>query len=54
MTTRAMRGNMPIEDDVDEQEEDPLGEVPHFPKLDRVARQAKNATKALEIENKIL
>ena len=54
VTTRAMRGSMPLENDVEEQEQDPLGEVPHSSDLERVARQARKAIKALKRENETL
>ena len=49
-TTRAMRGNMPVEIEVEDQEEYPLGDVPYFSNLEKVAREARKATKALERE----
>ena len=30
VTTRAMRGNMPVEVEAEEEEENPLGDVPYF------------------------
>ena len=53
VTTRAMRGNIQAEKDVQGQEKY-SSEGPHLSKLERVARTAKGATKALERENEIL
>ena len=53
VTTRAMRGNVPIEVEAEEDEENPLGDVLYFSELDDVAREASKATKALERENEI-
>ena len=53
VTTRAMRGTMPIEVEAEEKEENPLGDVPYFFDLENVAREARKATNALERENKI-
>ena len=52
--TRAMRGNMPIEMEVEEDEENPLVDVPYFSDLENVAREARKATKALEMKNEIV
>ena len=54
VTTRAMRGNMPIEVEVEEEEENSLGDVPYFSDLENVDREARKTTKALERENEIL
>ena len=53
MTTRAMRGNMPVEIKVEEQEDNPLGDVPYFSDLQKVAREARKAIRAMERENEI-
>lgn len=53
VTTRAMRGNIQAEKDVQGQEKY-SSEGPHLSKLERVARTAKGATKALERENEIV
>ena len=54
VTTRAKRGNFQVEKDVKGQEEYSSDEAPHLSDLDRVARTARRATKALEVENEIL
>ena len=45
---------MPIEVEEEEDEENPLGDVPYFLNLENVAREARKATKALEKENEIV
>ena len=54
VTTRAMRGNLQTKKDVEEQEEYSSDEAPHLSDLERIARTARIATKALEVENEIL
>ena len=54
VTTRAMRGNVPIEVEEEEDEENPLGEVPYFSDLENVAREARKTTKVLERKNEIV
>ena len=55
VTTRAMRGNAPLEvEEEEEEEENPLGEIPYFSELENVTREARKATKALERENEIV
>ena len=54
VTTRAMRGKIQAEKDVEGQEEYSLDDAPHLLDLERVARTARRATKALEVENEIL
>ena len=44
---------MPLEIEVEEEEENPLGNVPYFTNLENVAREARKATKALERDNEI-
>ena len=48
VTTRVMRDNMPIEVEVEEEEENSLGDVLYFFDLENVAREARKTTKALE------
>ena len=52
--TRAMRGNAPLEVEEEEEEENPLREIPYFSDLENVTREARKATKALERENEIV
>lgn len=56
VTTRAMRGNVPVENELDGQEEYSSDdeEPPHFPDLEKIASVARQATKALAKENEIL
>ena len=54
VTTRAMRGNAPLEVEEEEKEENPLGEIPYFLDLENVTREARKATKALERKNEIV
>ena len=54
ITTMAMRGNMPVEIEVEEQEENLLDDVIYFSGLEKVSRESRKATKALERENEIL
>ena len=41
-----MSGNMPLDNEMDEHEENPLGDVPYFLDLKKVAKEARKATKA--------
>ena len=52
VTTRAMRGNAPLEVKEEEEEEE-MGEIPYLSDLENITREARKATKALERENKI-
>ena len=54
VTTRASGGNLQEDKDVEEQEEYSSDEAPHLSDLDSVARTARRATKALEVEIEIL
>lgn len=45
---------MPLDNEVEGQEEDSSGEVPYFSDLEKVAIEARKASKALEEENEIL
>lgn len=54
VTTRAMRGNVPIEVEAEEDEENSLGDIPYFSELDNVVREASKVTKALERESEII
>ena len=54
VTTRAMRGNAPLEVKEEEEEEEEMGKIPYFSDLENITREARKATKALERENKIV
>ena len=56
VTTRAMRGNAPAEERVDELENYSSDDVeqPQFDELGKVARTARQATKSVARENQIL
>ena len=54
VTTKAMRGNAPLEVDEEEEEENSLEEISYFSDLENVIREARKATKALERENEIV
>ena len=47
VTTRAMRGNAPLEVEKEEEAENPLGEIPYFLDFENVARKARKTTNAL-------
>lgn len=54
ITTRAMRGNIQAEKDVEGQEEYFSDEAPRLTDLERVIRTTRRTTKVLERENNIL
>ena len=54
VTTRAMRGNLQAEREVEGQEEFSLNEAPNLSDLERIARTARRTAKALKRENEIL
>ena len=54
VTTRARRGDAPLEVGIGDQEEYSSDEGLNIPELDKVARVARNVTKEIEKENAIL